>query len=421
MKKLLKNQLIAGSLVIFFSTAIGNVGSYLYHLLMGRMLGPSDYGIFVSLISLIYIISVFPAVLGRVVVRFASTFKAKGNYSQIYSLFREFSQKFFILGLIIFLIFVFGHRLIGQFLKITNYSSIILIAVSFLIGFLALINNGLLQSFLNFNFLAANGVLSTLLKLLIGFGLVKAGLSVFGAVLALVLSGIVPYFISFFPLRFLFKYKPRKIEVDWQEIIAYAKPTFIVMLSLTSLYTVDIILVKHFFNPYQAGLYSALATLGKIIFFASGTVAVVMFPLIAQNYENGKEYKNILFQSLLLVSLASVGITGIYFLVPKLVIRMLYSASYFEIAPFLGIFGIFISIYSLISVLVNFFLSIHKTKIAFLLAGAALVQAGLIWKFHYSFLQVIRISIMVAVLLLFSLLLYYFRIFEMRKNKSYEK
>ena len=36
-------------------------------------------------------------------------------------------------------------------------------------------------------------------------------------------------------------------------------------LAFTSFFTTDLILVKHFFPPFEAGIYAALSTLGKII------------------------------------------------------------------------------------------------------------------------------------------------------------
>lgn len=407
--KIRKNQLLAGSFVLFVGTTIANFGNYIYHLLMGRLLGPADYGALVSLISLIYIISVASLTLNTVVVRFTSIFKAKGDYGRIYSLFREFSQKFLLLGISVFALFVFGNRSIADFLKITNYKAIILISSTFLIRFLVPINNGLLRSFLNFTFLSVNNIFAVILKLGLGVILVKMGFSVLGAVSAIVVADFLSYFVSFIPLRFLLKYKSKIVEVDWKGAVFYAAPTFIVILSLTSLYTTDILLIKHFFEPHQAGLYSALGMLGKIIFFASAAITMVMFPLVAESYENGKKYRDILFQALLLVGGISVGITAIYFAFPKLMVGLLYGSSYLEIAPLLGIFGIFIAVYSVANVLTNFFLSIHKTKVAIFPSIAAFTQASLIWFFHASLLQVIQISILVTSLLLFSLLLYYLK------------
>ena len=64
-----------------------NIGSYIYHLLMGRLLGPAGYGEFSSLLSILYIFTV-PLIVGQtVLVKFISGFKAHGEIGQAKSLF----------------------------------------------------------------------------------------------------------------------------------------------------------------------------------------------------------------------------------------------------------------------------------------------------------------------------------------------
>ena len=424
-KKILKNQLIAGSFVLFVGSMFANFGSYLYHLLMGRMLGPVNYGVLTALISLLYIISIPALTLATTIVKFASVAKAKKNYAKVYFLFYDFSRKLLVVSVIIFILFAFGSQVIAEFLQIPSRALIILTSSLFLISLLPTVNNGILQAFLNFPFLAANSIFGVILKLALAVGLVKLGFSVGGAMMAILISSLIIYLVSFFPLRFLWQYKQSLLlrnkqslllrnkgkvaKIDWSKITSYAAPVFLAVLGLTSLYTTDIILVKHFFPAFQAGLYAALAVMGKIIFFASNAVPMVMFPLVSERYENGGRYRPFLSQSLILVSGLSAGITGFYFLFPKFMINILYGPSFLATSPYLGLFGIFISLYTLSSVLTSFFLSIRKTRVAFFVLSAAITQIALIWLFHASILQVIQISILVTTLLLFSLLLYYLK------------
>lgn len=408
--KMAENKLVAGSLVMFVGATIFNIGNYLFHLLMGRMLGPANYGILTALISLLYIISIPAMTLGTTMVKFVSLSKAKGDYSQIYSLFYELSRKFLVVSIIIFILFTLASKYIASFLQIPHYGLIILIGSLFLVSFLPTINNSILQAFLNFKFLVANNILWVILKIILATGLVYLGFSVGGAIVAILVSSTVTYLVSFLPLKFLWATKDKKIgKVDWLKLASFAGPVFLAILGLTSLYTTDIILVKHFFPAFEAGLYAALAVVGKIIFFASGAIVTVMFPLVSETYENGGHYRPLLVQSLSLVLVISVGITGIYFLIPALMIKILYGSSYLAASPNLGVFGIFISLYSLSNILINFFLSIRKTKVVALVLIAALSQVILISFFHASIQEVIRISILVTALLLGSLLLYYFR------------
>ena len=56
---------------------LSNVVNYLYHLAMGRILGPVDYGILASLFSIFYIIGIVPLSSSVSIVKFVSTAKNK--------------------------------------------------------------------------------------------------------------------------------------------------------------------------------------------------------------------------------------------------------------------------------------------------------------------------------------------------------
>lgn len=403
-----KNQLLTGSLVMIIGSVFVNAGNYAYHLLMGRMLGPVNYGTLNSLIAIFYLLAIPSVALITVVVKFTTVYKAQNDYRRLYSLFRYFGEKFFLLGIAVLLFFILAKDLIASFLNIRETGAVVLVGSFLLLSLLSTINNGILQGLLNFNFLAANNVFSTLLKVGFGILLVRMGFSVDGAILAVLIAYILPYLISLHPLRFLWQYKPKTIRVERRELFNYAVPVTVAALGMTSLYSTDIILVKHFFPAFEAGLYGALSVVGKIIFFASGTLGIVMFPIISEKFERNKEYHSVLYQAMFLVMISSLLLITVYFLWPKLMIWLLYGSSYLEGASYLGLFAVFISVFSLSNLLVQFFLSVRKTKISFLTLGAAALQGILIWFFHDSIFQVIWVSLGVTTLLFALLLLYYF-------------
>jgi O-antigen/teichoic acid export membrane protein len=410
LKNIFSNKLLVNSFIVFIGAVVAGGGNYFYHFLMGRSLGPEKYGTLVSLISIVYIISVISLSLDNVVTKFTCSYKAKKKYGSIYSIFEQMTKKFFFIGLFLFLIFSFFDKQIAGFLKINDPGFLIIIVTSsFLTKFLVPVNSGILRGFLRFRFLSLNGILAVIIKLTLGFLLVKMGMSVLGAILGVVISDFLTYFVTFFPLRFLWSYRPKIVKVNWPKTISYSFPTLIMVLSLNSYYTTDIILVKHFLNPYEAGLYSALAMMGKFIFFISTSVISVMFPLVAEKFEKRENYKNILWQSLSLVFFICLLITLIYFFAPGLLIKFVYGSSFYEASKYLGFFGVFITLYSLNSVLSNFFLSIHKTIIVYFLFLAAIFQILMMIFFHNSLIQIIGVSTGTMALLFVILLLYYWQ------------
>ena len=403
LKRIFSSQLISGSLVMGVGTVIGGGGNYLYHLLMGRMLGPIDYGILASLISLSYLLGIPMGTLGLVIVKFVSAFKGKKDFGSIGALFKIGFKKILPFSFLFLLIFLLLTPFVASFLHLPSILPYILILVVFFIGIFSTINRAVLQGLFRFGFLTLTGVVEVGLKLATALLLVILGFKVNGALGGILMGGVVGLLFTFFPLRFLWGQKQKR-ELKTREMFNFALPVFFSTLAFTSLYTIDVILVRHFLPGVTSGLYAALSTLGKIILFISAPVISVAFPMISERHANGGKYRNLFLTGLGLVGVICLFLTGIYFLFPTLIIKLVFGKPYLSVAPFLGYFGIFLSLYSLSFLLVNFCLSIKKTKVVILPVIAAIFQIIFIWFFHQNFQQVIWISIAVTALLLVSLL-----------------
>ncbi|MDP3940768.1 MAG: hypothetical protein Q8Q49_00505, partial [bacterium] len=191
---------------------------------------------------------------------------------------------------------------------------------------------------------------------------------------------------------------------------------------LTAFTTTDVLLVKHFFAPSTAGLYAGLTIFGKIIFFFSAPIGSVMFPMIVQKYAKKENYHGDFRLASFLIFLPSFLLTVIFFVDPRLVINIVVRSreEYLAGTAYLGLIGVFFSLYSLNFVITSFYLSIQKTFVYIPILVCALLQGVLIWIFHSSLLQVYYSSIFTSGLLLAALLLYYLKI-SVRSDVLYTK
>ena len=189
-------------------------------------------------------------------------------------------------------------------------------------------------------------------------------------------------------------------------MLMFTIPVFIQNFATTSLYSSDVILVKHFFSSHDAGIYAALSTLGKIIFFAAGPIGAVMFPLVSKRSAKGENYKRVFKFSFVATVFLSGAILSVYLLFPSLAIQLLYGSLFLEASSLLLWFGIFITFFTLASLIINYTLSLGRTRVVIFPAIAAVFQIVLIWFFHDSLFSIILISILVNALLLVALLIY---------------
>lgn len=409
-KIFITHPLISGSSAILLASFFSNVLNTFYHFFMVSKLSPVDYGILASIISLMVLPGYAVTAVYPLVVQFSGMHFANHDYSAVKYLYSKVMKFILIFGLTFFLLYLFFSHQIGSFFKISDTFLLMMTDLYIFIGFISIINTALIQAKLSFNFIAFTTLATTLLKLSAGIIFVMIGMKVTGAVLAILLSAVFSYFLSFIPLRFLFE-KTKKLqeaEIDTKVLFAYAIPSTLAYLGMNSLISTDILLVKHFSSAETAGLYSGLSLAGRVVYFLTAPIATVMFPLVVQKKANNKNYNGTFFLSILLVGSASIFITFVYYFFPEIIIKVfLRKEEYLKIAGQLGLFGAFITLYSLISLLVNFYLAIKKTFVYLPVIAAAVMQIILIFLWHNSINNIIYISFFDSLVLFIILLLYY--------------
>lgn len=376
--------------------------NYLYHLVMGRLLGPAAYGELAALLSVSALIGIVPGSANLVIVKYISSIRSK---EKLISLINWLKGKMFRVALIFCLIVIIVSPSITSFLHIEKLAYLVLIAISTPFAISALLNRAILQGLLKFKEMILSMLMENTIKLILSIVLVFIGFRVGGAMLALLSSSIIGWHLT---TRFLnFKtVKNEDITPEIRSMFFFTGPILLYTIASTSLYSSDVILVKHFFSSHDAGLYASLSILGKIIFFATGPIGSAMFPIISQRQSKGMKYGKIFLYSFLATIIIALSILLIYWLFPYFSISILYGSAYLESVDLLVWFGIFISLFTLSSLVINFNLSLGKTRVVALPLIAAAAQIIGIWLYHKSLFEVILISITVSALLLALLLIY---------------
>lgn len=410
-KKLILHPLFSGSAVMIVGSNLANFLAYIYHLIIGRLLGPAPYGELAAVLSLIGLFAASFTFLGLVIVKFVSAAKE----GEVQTLFSWFNKKALVIGIIIALLAFLSASFLSRFLRI-KYSILILLSPIFLLTVLSFLYISFLQGLLRFKQMVIATNFGALSRLVLGVIFVYLGFSVFGAVLGFLLSVVGGFLLLRFYLKEYRLSNNERVFKEGKKVLGYSVPIFFASVSSFSLFSTDVILVKHFFEAHDAGIYAALSTLGKVIFYGAAPVGSVMFPMISQRHSRGEGYKKIFMLSLALTAAIAAGVLLIYQLLPELSIKILYGDKFLPAAPNLVWFGLFMTIFTLSSLILNFFLSREITKVVPLVMAAAIIQAVGIWFFHDSIFTVIRVSI-ISVSLLFGSLLIYFG-YEASKRKT---
>jgi O-antigen/teichoic acid export membrane protein len=368
------------SVLMVFSTLLASFFNYLYQLLMGRLLSREDYGILYSLLSLLYIVNVGSGAIQTSIARYTSKLKVHEKYGKLRYLWEFSTGRTLLLGFVSFLVLSLLSPFISQFLNINNIWYVIFLAFFLIFGFTVSVNLGLLMGLQRFTAFGASNNLWAFLKLSIGVFLVLVGFGIYGGLLSLAIANIIVFFMTFIFIKNLIKNKAEKFELH--EIYSYSGLALLAIFSFTLMTYIDVILAKHYLDPRLAGDYAALAVLGKIIFFVSSGIALAMFPKTSESFEKNKGHFSILLKALLYTALIAGFVTLLFLLFPKIIEEFMFGGKYPTIVSYMFEYGVAMFLFSIISLLINYSLSIHKTNVAYLVFFALLIEISLLLLFH---------------------------------------
>jgi O-antigen/teichoic acid export membrane protein len=145
--------------------------------------------------------------------------------------------------------------------------------------------------------------------------------------------------------------------------------------AFTILTSMDVIFARRIFPAELAGLYSAAATLGKIVLVLPEPVAVLMLPKSSARHASGASRFPILLKSVLATLILSLTVTVAMALWPGGILNLLYGPAFTPAAGWLALYGIASTGSALTFVLMMHYLAAHDGRFVLILIVFALGQS----------------------------------------------
>jgi O-antigen/teichoic acid export membrane protein len=385
-KKFIKKQynspLFRGGMIMFVSSFGVGALNYIFNIIVARILDKEQFGAFSSLFSLLTILLILGGGISLVLIKFSAVLYAKKDYTALANFIR---LAFYYLGFAsigLMIIFGIASPFIYDFLKLESFGPLIILALSIGLALTGSVGGSVLKGIQHFGQSSGSSIVGAITKILalILFTLPFWPMSpVTGAMLSVPASAMIMIGLDLFFLKnILAKYNPKKPKLPhfaWRDVLVYSIPATIAVLGITMLNSIDVILARNYLSPEASGDYAALATLGKIIFFATSAIPMAMFPIVSARHAVNEPHRKMLFASLGVVGLMSLGAFGVYQFFSEFIITLLIGEKFLSIAPLLGKFALIMGMYSLVNVIVNYYLSIQKYTLSILplLASIALI------------------------------------------------
>lgn len=386
MRRFLRNNLLI--LVLLNSS---NIFSYLFQLVAGRSLTTGDYGSFNALNSMAVILAAPVAVLPLVFSRYTVKLEMNG-LGQVKSLLVEGFRGMVFVSVILFLIGLAAIPWLQNFLHLESTIPIIIMLVQSTLSLIFPLLLGMIQGLHRFSALGICGSSVSLVRLLSGLLFVFAlGWGVNGALLSGTIGTFFAMGIGLWALRDILKVPAEPLHHDlFSEMRKYSFPVFISTTLVMALGNLDIVLVKHYCSPEEAGLYSIAAILGRIALFLPGVLIIVLFPEAAKAQSTGNEDSRILWVSLGLTALLGGSFALACTLWPEQIIVLLFGEKYQAGAELLKVISLAMAMLAIANVIFTYCLARSEFKFLWPLAIGVGMMLLLIFNFHDSALTIAK-------------------------------
>jgi O-antigen/teichoic acid export membrane protein len=374
------------------ATAINMV----YNVAIARCLGPAGFGHATVVYTLLTLISAITLSFQIVSAKVVAQQDSPEGKAAVYRGFHRVSWGCGILVGIALLAFQGG---IANYLNLPGPDLVAIMAVGSAFYVPLGCRRGFIQGTYGFRGLATNLVLEGAIRLGGSLLMILAGFGVRGVIVANSAAIAIAYF-TIQPRLAARVPNPLQVSYVFREMMQ-ALNFFSGQLLINNC---GIVLVNHFFPSREAGIYAAVAMVGRVIFTFSQAVVNSTFPLVAGTPEEERRDLSVIATSLVMVLATGAAIVLFIFIAPGEIWTRLFGTGFeiigkYNVAYLMALYAIATVIYSLGAVIITFEMSYKIANTSWVqLAFSAILIAG-ICEFHSSLREVVLLQLILMVFL----------------------
>jgi O-antigen/teichoic acid export membrane protein len=378
-------KMLNGSIVLLIGSVFVSLANFGYNIGVARLLGPSDFSHAAAAVTILMLVSALTLSFQLVCAKLV----AKANTPQHKAaVFQHLMKRAWAIGLALGAFMLFANSLLTAYLRLSTPWIIILLAIGLAIYVPLGVKRGGLQGMCRFKGLAWNMGAEAIVKFLGAIVLIECGYGVLGAVAAISASVILggPHVLSG-PIA----------------PVGEARQAIVFFVGQVIISNIDILMVKHFFRPDEAGLYAAIALVGRLLYFGAWSIVSAMFPVSAES-ETEKPAASLLAFPLLMVTGMSIVFVLILATFPAFIFQALFGAHFHtgvgDLNLLLSMNAAATGVYAIAVVLITYEMSRRIANTGWLqLVVSGLIILGITW-FHSTLLEVIIVQQVLRILLL---------------------
>lgn len=371
-------------MMLTFANGVCGVLGFIYHFLIGRVLGPAEFGLLSSVLAVTLIFTAPINALNLSLIRFFSVCSSRNLVSYAVAKVYGLYSIFFVVGLIAAILILFSSAIYTS-PEFETYSHWMLFYL--LVSALVTFNQGFFQGFARYETVANLSVVSALLRTAVPFSFVlffpTAEVAIVGMVAAASLTGTLGIFLM---QRLKINYFDQGVVKRWSitsfdssqdiKLSDLTRLTFasIGFLGLTNL---DVLAVKYLFDENTVGIFAAASVLAKVVLFLPTGILNFIFPEEVRNQINSASGSPIIIWKLILITgVVCIGPVILYHYFSSFIVLFVYGPEFEKSAEILT--GYSLALWPMAIVLVLEHLILARRQILFIVVAIVLLPMELL-------------------------------------------
>lgn len=389
--------------LLLAAVIISNVLNFLFNAFLARKLSYPDLALVILMTTFWYVITIFTSGSSSSINHKVAFLTARQDSGVASSFLRKTLLSGSRISILVIIILILLSQVLANFFRVDSYLIFALFSPAILFGFLASSLGGFLSGNLLFGRAAIVLLVESIMKLWLAILFVylnRGDLVYLSIPLSLIVAALVGgYFVYRVPKIQKTKNNITKVNFPFNFFLSsiMASLSYIIFLS------VDIVLVKHFFEQEVAGQYSIISLVGKMVYFLGTLPLIFLITLVSHKEGLNQSSKNIFYVTFTSVfALTALGVIAFGFL-GFYTISILFGEKSLSIIKWLPAYCMAVGIFALSNSIVTYHLAKKQYIFTYISVGASFVLAAAIWFFHKDIYSVINLFLVVSLLNFFVL------------------
>ena len=392
----LQARIIRGSFVLLSGSGLTMAINLAYNIAIARFLGPKGFGhatVVYTILTLLSALTLAFQIVSAKVVAQQPTLEGKS------AVYRFFHRGSWACGIIVALGLTIFEGPVADYLNLPDVTLVALIAIGAAFYVPLGTRRGYIQGACGFRALAMNMILEQAVRLGGSLALILMGMGVRGVIVANSAAIAVAY------LAVQVKTQgTMRNPLERSYVIRETCQSAVFFAGQMLINNCGIVMVNHYFAAKEAGLYAAVAMVGRVIFSLSQAVVNSTFPLVAGGAEEERRDLRVIATSLMLVLGTGTVIALGLCIAPSSLWTHLFGAEFrasgqYSISYLLALYAFATVIYSLGAVIITFEMSYKIANTSYVQLAFSGVLITAICFFHSNLREVVLVQLALMVVL----------------------